>query len=100
MEDFLVLSILDLQLDANRNKQVNKREVIAYIMLGDTCVDNLILGSPSATIQNQKAVQDAVADSGGAANPNQLGLGEDEERGSQHAEEESNEIRVSPIAHL
>ena len=56
MEDFLVLSILDLQLDAKRYRQVDKREVIAYIMLGETCVDCLVLGSPSATIQDQKGV--------------------------------------------
>ena len=95
MEDFLVLSLLDLQLDAKRYRQVNKREVIAYIMLGETCVDCLVLGSPSATIQDQKSVQNAVADSGGA----QLRGAEDEERGSQHADEEGN-IKINPIAHL
>ena len=52
MEDFLVLSILDLQLDVQRHKQLDKREVIAYVMLGETCVDCLVLGSPSATIQD------------------------------------------------
>ena len=100
MEDFLVLSILDLQLDAKRDKQVDKREVIAYIMLGETCVDCLVLGSPSATIQDQKGVQDALADSGGA----RLGDGaQDEERGSQSEDQlhpADNQMRINPIAHL
>ena len=42
MEDFIVLSILDLQLE---EEAVRKKDVIAYIMLGDTCVDCLVLGS-------------------------------------------------------
>ena len=46
------MSVLDLQLSAERHQQVNKREVISYIMLGETCVDCLVLGSPSATIQD------------------------------------------------
>ena len=50
MEDFLVLSILDLRLDANMHKQVNKKEVIAYVNVGDTCIDNLVLGSPNASL--------------------------------------------------
>ena len=52
MEDFLVLQLLDLQLDATKHRQVDKREVIAYIFLGDTCVDCLVLGSPSASLQD------------------------------------------------
>lgn len=52
MEDFLVLSLLDLQLDAAKHQQVDKREVIAYIMLGETCVDCLVLGSPNASLQD------------------------------------------------
>jgi len=52
MEDFLVLSLLDLQLDATKHQQVDKREVIAYIMLGETCVDCLVLGSPNASLQD------------------------------------------------
>ena len=53
MEDFLVLSILDLQLDIKQHKSVNKREIIAYVMLGDTCIDCLVLGSPNSTMQKQ-----------------------------------------------
>ena len=45
MEDFLVLSILDLQLDGTKHQAVDKREVICYIMVGDKCVDCLVLGS-------------------------------------------------------
>jgi hypothetical protein len=45
MEDFLVLSILDLQLDGEKHHQVSKDQVIIYVMVGDQCVDNLILGS-------------------------------------------------------
>ena len=52
MEDFIVLSILDLQLDANRHQAVNKKEIIAYIMLGDTCIDCLVLGSNGASMQD------------------------------------------------
>ena len=87
MEDFLVLSILDLQLDGARNRPVDKREVIAYIMLGETCVDCIVLGSPSASIQDPKKVVNALADSGGArfGDP-----GQDEQRGSQSAEDELN----------
>lgn len=80
MEDFLVLSILDLQLDVQRHRQLDKREVIAYVMLGETCVDCLVLGSPSATIQNQKGIKVPI-DSGGA-NYLSSGDGNDEERGS------------------
>ena len=53
MEDFLVLSILDLQLDVQRHRQLDKREVIAYVMLGETCVDCLVLGSPNSSVQKQ-----------------------------------------------
>ena len=56
MEDFLVLSILDLRLDQEQHEQVDKREVIAYIMLGDTCIDSLVLGSPNASLQDQTKV--------------------------------------------
>lgn len=54
MEDFLVLSILDLRLDAKQHKAVNKKEVIAYVMLGETCIDCLVLGSPNASLQDSK----------------------------------------------
>lgn len=66
MEDFVVLSILDLQLDQTKHQeQVDKRKIIAYIMLGDTTIDCLVLGSPNASMQDQHAI---AADSGGAAN--------------------------------
>ena len=61
MEDFVVLSILDLQIDATKHKQVDKREIICYIMLGDKCIDCLVLGSPNLSLQK------SVQDSGGAA---------------------------------
>ena len=48
MEDFLVMSILDMRLD----RPVNKKEVIAYIMMGDTCIDCLVLGSSNASMQD------------------------------------------------
>ena len=51
-------------------------------MVGDTCIDNLILGSPNASYQDQKPALNA--DSGGAG-----GLrdhDEQEERGSCHLE--------------
>ena len=77
MEDFLVLSILDLQLDGAKHRPVDKREIICYIMVGEKCVDCLVLGSPNLSLQ--KPVQDA----GGAANFDHLGeLENEEERGS------------------
>ena len=89
MEDFLVLSILDLRLD-NQQQRVNKREIIAYIMLGDTCIDSLVLGSPNASLQDQTKLgrrANGQNESGGAADQN-LREGEDvdEERGSYHDE--------------
>ena len=55
MDDFIILSLLDLQLDTSKHpKPVDKREVIAYIMLGETCIDSIVLGSPNASIQDQK----------------------------------------------
>ena len=47
MEDFLVLSILDLQLDG---EAIKKKDVISYVMLGETCIDCLVLGSPGASV--------------------------------------------------
>ena len=53
MEDFIVLSLLDLQLDSTKHpRPIDKREVIAYIMLGETCIDCLVLGSPNASLQD------------------------------------------------
>ena len=53
MEDFVVMSILDLQLDQTKHaEQVDKRKIIAYIMLGDTTIDGLVLGSPNASLQD------------------------------------------------
>ena len=68
-----MLSILDLRLDANLHERVDKREVIAYVMIGDTCIDSLVLGSPNASLQDQNKVGRAVAqngESGGAADQN------------------------------
>lgn len=61
MEDFLVLSILDLRLDAKQHRAVNKKEVIAYVMLGETCIDCLVLGSPNASVQNPKSTKNKAA---------------------------------------
>ena len=44
---------------------MDKMSVIAQIMLGEQCIENLVLGSLNATIQDQKALQNV--DSGGAA---------------------------------
>ena len=89
MEDFLVLSILDLQLDANQHREVRKDQVIIYVMLGEVCVDCLILGSPNSTIQDkvklqshEQLSQNQQADSGGAAAANRRVNFEDDERGS------------------
>ena len=72
----MVLSILDLRLDANQHEPVDKRDVIAYIMLGDTCIDSLVLGSPNASLQDQNNVGRVKrpggqnGESGGAADQN------------------------------
>ena len=53
MEDFILFSFEDLQLDEASNpkhRQVDKNNVIAQIMLGDQCIENLVLGSLNATI--------------------------------------------------
>jgi len=55
-------------------------------MLGETCVDCLVLGSPNASLQDQTALQQAAnqnPDSGGAS-PNPFNQDENEERGSCH----------------
>ncbi len=52
MEDFVVLSILDVQVD---KRKYDKRQVQCYVMLGGECVDNLILGSHSAQVQGSEA---------------------------------------------
>jgi len=71
MEDFIVLSLLDLQLDvAKHPRPIDKREVIAYIMLGETCIDILILGSPSAHLQEQKGLERHKLGPGEAVNRN------------------------------
>ena len=49
----MVLSILDLRLDANEHEQVDKREVMAFINLGgEDCIDSLVIGSPNASLQD------------------------------------------------
>lgn len=106
MEDFILLSVLDLQLDSSKYlNPVDKREVIVYIMLGEDCIDNIVLGSPNASIQNQKMNAAASAalnvDSGGAASPDQLLLQEaNEERGSLHSELELPNGVPSKVVHL
>jgi hypothetical protein len=49
MEDFMVVSVLDLELDEGRVVQKNK--VHYYIMSGDECIDSLILGPSNAQTQ-------------------------------------------------
>ena len=56
-----MLSILDLRLDAKQHRAVNKKEVIAYVMLGETCIDCLVLGSPNASVQNPKSTKNKAA---------------------------------------
>ena len=99
MEDFIVLSLLDLQLDvAKHPRPIDKREVIAYIMLGETCIDILILGSPSAHLQEQKGLERQKSGPGEAVNRNQLRLNDEfEEHGSGHDDISS---KISPISHL
>lgn len=88
MEDFIVLSILELWVEKNR--QVDKREVYADIFLGERCVDRLVLGSASASMQDQTRVNRALADSGGARHGD---AAQDEQRGSMSAED-SNQVRI------
>lgn len=49
MEDFMVISLLDLQL--SQGKVVPKGQVQCYIMSGDECVDNLVLGASQVQTQ-------------------------------------------------
>ena len=42
MEDFLLVSVLDVELD--EGKVILKKQVQYYVMCGDECVDSLILG--------------------------------------------------------
>jgi len=48
MEDFMVISILDVELD--EGKVIEKNKVIYYVMSGDECLDSLILGPSNAQI--------------------------------------------------
>ena len=62
-------------------------------MLGDMCIDCLVLGSPNSTMQKQggQGNNQQFLDAGGAAELNQHNriLGDDmEERGSSHWEHE------------
>lgn len=98
MEDFLVLSILDLQLDVKQHSAVNKNDIIAYVMLGDMCIDCLVLGSPNSSVQKQGPNQQH--DAGGAANPNLRHPGNDmEERGSSHWEHEERQQEQKQSQH-
>jgi len=58
---------------------VDKREVICYIMMGDTCIDCLVLGSPNLSLQKP------VQEHGGAARGYEELL--DDERGSNSFED-------------
>jgi len=48
MDDFLILSVTDLQL--GQTMRVNKKDVIAYVMVGGKCIDCLVLGMNSASM--------------------------------------------------
>lgn len=48
----MVLSILDLRLDANEHDQVDKKDIMAFINLGENCIDSLVIGSPNASLQD------------------------------------------------
>jgi hypothetical protein len=43
----VLLSIHDLQLA--EGQRVNKKDVLAYVFLGDKCLDTLVLGAAAAT---------------------------------------------------
>jgi hypothetical protein len=46
--DFVLLTIHDLQLP--KQKKFNRKDVVAYVFLGDKCLDCLVIGSPAAQI--------------------------------------------------
>jgi len=102
MEDFLVLSILDLRLDAQQHKAVDKSEVIVSVMLGETCIDLLVLGSPNASLQDQAKLNRILGsngESGGQADQNQRDSADaEEERGSCH--KENSKVRAQATANL
>ena len=88
MEDFFVLSILDLQLDGSKHQAVDKREVIAYVMVGEKCIDCLVLGSPNSSLQKSGQNNAIGQDAGGAASLEQIANEQnDSERGSTHEAE-------------
>lgn len=71
-------------------------------MLGDTCIDCLVLGANGASMQDQQKVAKSLAahpENGGAANPTFNRDAIEEERGSCH-EDADPMAKVSPIAHL
>lgn len=49
--DFALLSIHDIQL--SDGKRINKKDVLAYVFLGDKFLDTLVLGSASSNIHKQ-----------------------------------------------
>ena len=49
MEDFVVLSVLDIELDSQITN--DKSKISYHVMLGDECVDSLLLGSAFAQTQ-------------------------------------------------
>lgn len=101
-----MLSVLDLQLDAGKHQAVDKRQVIAYVMLGDTCVDNIVMGAHNGTFQSNKqvAAPPENVETGGAALALPHLNDDSGERGSSHwesgPERGDSDPQVHPLAHL
>eukprot|EP00347_Sterkiella_histriomuscorum_P023923 403332919 len=88
MEDFVLLSIHDLQLPETLGR-VNKKDVMAYVFLDDKCLDTLILGS-SAQTQNTK-------DNKNRSN-NQQSAGQQDSQQSSHLNvQTSSQIRAQKV---
>jgi len=59
VQECLILSVIDIQV-SNEEQNLKKDDIMAKIMLGETCVDNLNLGSPNASIQDQRTNRKAA----------------------------------------
>jgi hypothetical protein len=51
VNECLIVSVVDIMVSAEE-KKLNKKNIFTRVMLGDTCIDNLNLGSPNANMQD------------------------------------------------
>ena len=51
VNECLIVSVVDIMVSA-QEQGLNKDDIFARVMLGDTCIDNLNLGSPNGSMQD------------------------------------------------